>query len=47
MSRCKYCGCEIPNGYFCCRTCWNDFEEDTSSDDDFDNEEEIEEEDES
>lgn len=27
INRCKYCMCEIDEGYFCCRSCFEDFEE--------------------
>lgn len=35
MRTCKYCGCEIDNG-FCCSSCWDEFEEDSGDDDDED-----------
>lgn len=27
MNKCKYCGCEIPDNLFCCKSCFDDFEE--------------------
>jgi hypothetical protein len=27
MNTCKYCGDEIPDGYYCCESCWDMYEE--------------------
>lgn len=27
VNHCKYCGCEIPDNLFCCKSCFDDFEE--------------------
>lgn len=45
---CKYCGGPVSPGYYCCRSCWNDYEEERPDDyDDYEeDEEDYEEEDE-
>lgn len=27
INRCKYCMDEIPEGYYCCKSCYDDFED--------------------
>lgn len=27
VNRCKYCGEKIPDGYYCCKSCFDDFED--------------------
>lgn len=27
VNRCKYCGEELPDGYYCCKSCFDDFED--------------------
>ena len=36
---CKYCGEPIPQGHYCCDSCWKLFEEGKPQDDDEDEEE--------